>query len=224
MDQNEMMNQLANNPQMLAQLIQMMQQNGMIPSNQPSQRQPMNWNVPTNPMAAVWWNNMINAINNMCNNSNQQNIQNNNQNQQTNIQTNQKLDDDITSPSIRVVHSPDDIKIGQIPINDKINLFIQDDASVIYGKRWTNNGAIENLRFVLDTEPEENGVKTSDNIVTGNQGFNVDELMVAVANTIDSKLEQFKKELAVNNYSQSKGRPKPTNNNNSENSNKKEEK
>lgn len=212
MDQNEMLNQLANNPQMLAQLLQAMQQNGMIPSNQPTptnaatQRAAMNWNMPTNPMAAVWWNSMMNAMNNMCNNGNQQNVQNNQNPSQPQVaQQNDQKSDDVILP-IRVVKSPDDIKVEQLPVDDEIKLFIQDDMSIIYGKRWTNNGTIENLRFVLDTTSEENNLKTSNNPTTNNQGFNVEELMAAVANTIDSKLDQFKKELAIDNKAQSKNR------------------
>lgn len=208
MDTNEVVNQLMNNPQMLTQLVQAMQQNGMIPSNQPMQpvqKSPMNWNIPTNPMAAFWWNNMVNTMNNMGNNGNQQNAQNNQNQQQQMVQQNEQKMDDIIS-SVRVVKSPDDIKVDQIPMNDKVSLFMQDDMSVIYGKRWTNNGTIENLRFVLDTMPEENGVKVSNNITTNNQSFNVEELMGGIANMIDSKLDQFKKEFAIDNKGQSKNR------------------
>lgn len=207
MEQNEVVNQLMNNPQMLAQLIQMLQQNGMIPSSQPAQvpqKSPMNWNVPTNPMAAFWWNNMMNSMNNMGNSGNQQNVQNN-QNQQQAVQQNEQKSDDAILP-IRVVKSPDDIKVDQIPMNDKISLFIKDDMSIIYGKRWTNNGTIENLRFVLDTMPEENSVEVSNNTTTSNQSFNVEELMGGIANMIDSKLDQFKKEFAIDNKVQSKNR------------------
>ncbi|MDE7431728.1 MAG: hypothetical protein K2N34_07435, partial [Lachnospiraceae bacterium] len=205
----EIVNQLMNNPQMLAQLVQMMQQNGMIPSNQPiqsTQRQPMNWNVPTNPMAAFWWGNMMNAMNNMNNNGNQQNAQNNqNQPQQQASQQNEQKSDNIIS-SVRVVKSPDDIKVDQIPMNDKISLFIQDDMRAIYGKRWTNNGTIENLHFVLEAPQGENGIKVSSNVVNSNQGFNMDELMAAVANVVDDKFEQFKKELAIDNKGQTKNK------------------
>lgn len=206
-NQNEVVNQLMNNPQMLAQLVQTMQQNGMIPPNQsmqlPQQKSPMNWNVPTNPMAAFWWNNMMNAMNNMSNGGNQQNTQSN-QNQQQSVQQTEQKSDDVVLP-IRVVKSPDDIKVEQLPVDDEIKLFIQDDMSVIYGKRWTNNGTIENLRFVLDTTPEEISVETSNNVAS-NQGFNVEELMAGIANMIDSRLDQFKKEFSIDNRGQSKNR------------------
>lgn len=201
MDQNEMLKQLANNPQMMAQLLQMMQGNTM-PS--PNQGLSANWNMPTSPMAnpmATWWNNMMNPINNQ---GNKQPIQNNNQAQQTNIQNNQKPEDVILS--VRVVKSPDDIKVDQIPMNGKISLFMQDDMNVIYGKRWTNDGTIENLRFVLDTASEPNGVKMSNNAAANNQGFNIEELMAAVTNVIDNKLDQFKKEYSSDRYNQSKDR------------------
>lgn len=193
MDQNEMMNQLANNPQLLVQLLQNMQQNGMLP-NQQLQRQPMNWNVPTNPMAAMWWNNM----NNMMNQANNQNVQNN-QNQQFGVQQDENKQEEAILP-VRIVKSPDDIKVDQVPMNDKISLFMQDDMSVIYGKRWTNNGSIENLRFILEIPQERNEIKNSNN-----QGINTEELMSAIVDVIDSKLDQFKKDYSFT-RSQTKSR------------------
>lgn len=207
MDQNEIMAQLANNPQLMAQLAQMMQQNGM---NQPNQKPPANWNMPTNstainmppnPMMVMWLNNLMNSMNNQ---GNKQAIQNNNQTPQNSVQNNQQPEDTILS--VRIVKSPDDIKVDQVPMNGEISLFMQDDMSVIYGKRWTNDGTIENLRFVLDTAPESNSVKMSNNAVVNNQGFNIEELMAAVTNVIDNKLDQFKKECSSNNYNQSKDR------------------
>lgn len=213
MDQNEIMAQLANNPQLVAQLAQMaqtMQQNGM---NQPNQKPPANWNMPTssmaanmppNPMMAMWLNNMMNSINSMNNQGDKQATQNNNQTPQNSVQNNQQPEDTILS--VRVVKSPDDIKVDQVPMNGKISLFIQDDMSVIYGRRWTNDGTIEKLCFVLDRTPEQNSINTSNNTVVNNQGFTIDELMAAVTNVIDDKLDQFKKECIPNNYNQSKNR------------------
>lgn len=205
MDMNETISQqLASNPQFTNQLYQLMQQNGMIPANQPNQQTPkplMNWNVPTNPMAAVWWNGMMNAMNNMQNN-NQQNVQNNqNQPQQQPTSQNDQKTDDIIMP-IRVVKSPDDIKVEQLPVDDEIKLFIQDDMSVIYGKRWTNNGTIENLRFVLVPASEDNNTNESNNGVASNQGINIEELMAA----IDNKLKQFKKEFTADIKGQTKNK------------------
>lgn len=202
MDQNELVNQLSNNPQLLSQILQMMQQNGMIQQNQPPQRSPMNWNVPTNPMAAVWWNNMMNALNSINNQGNNQQVSNNNQTQQ-NAQTEQQSDDILP---IRIIKSEDDIVIDQIPVSNKITLFMKDDMSVIYGKRWTNNGEMKNLRFILEENPEQNSPQTQNNSTVNNQGFNVEELMAAVTNIIDSKLEQFKKDYRFDNRSQSKNR------------------
>lgn len=195
MDQNEMMNQLANNPQMLAQLVQTMQQNGMIPNNNPMQRQPMNWNVPTNPMAAMWLANMFGNANNMNNNNRngQQMAQNQNQATQNQVQSQEQKPDENILP-IRVVKSPDDIKVYQIPMDDKISLFLQDDLSVIYGKKWTNDGDIKNMRFVR-VDGEE--AKTPSGEATSNPGFNVNELMANIATLIDSKLEQFKKDYRL---------------------------
>lgn len=203
MDQNEIATQLANNPQMLAQILQTIQQNGMMAPTQPPQRQPMNWNMPTNPMAAVCWNNMMN-MNNQNNQVQQPNVQSTNQVQQENNQSEQKIKDD--ELSIRIIKSPDDISIAQIPMGDKISLFLQDDMSIIYGKQWTNDGEIKNLRFVLEGS-EQNNVKTSDNTETNNQTFNIEELMAAVGNIVNTKLEEFKKEYLTNdNYNQSKNR------------------
>lgn len=194
-----MLNQLANDPQALAQLVQIMQHNNMA-QNQPPQRPPMNWNVPTNPMAAMWWNNMMNAMNNANNQNNNQVNQNNNQVQQQNNQPEQKSDGKVLP--IRVVKSPEDIKLYQIPMDNDITLFLQEDLSVIYGKRWTNDADMENIRFVRvddnDNSNPANEVK--------NQDFNTEELMSAIANLVDDKLEQFKKENSLDIRSQSKSR------------------
>lgn len=222
MDQNELMQQIANNPQMLAQLAQAMQQNGMIPlvpqnqPNQSSQKQPVNnWNMPTSPMAAIWWNNMINAMNGMMNNPNNQGENQavpNNQSQQ-NTQSEQQSDEKVLP--IRVITSPDDIKVDQIPMNDKISLFIQDDMSIIYGKRWTNNGTIENLRFVLE-KPEQEVVTASNDPAPSNLPFDMEEMMAAVGRVVDSKLEQFKIDYSLDS---SNGNNNNNNNNQSKNRN-----
>lgn len=215
MDQNEMLNQIANNPQMMAELIQRMQENRMV---QPNQKMPANWNVPTNPMAtnmpmnpmmALWLNNVMNSMNNQGDKSA---VQNSDQTQQQSVPNSQNPEDAILS--VRVVKSPDDIKVEQIPMNGKISLFIQEDMNVIYGKRWMNDGRISTLRFVLDGTPEQNEANIVNNTPVNNQNFNIEELMAAVTNVIDNKLEQFKKEFSSDNGGQQKNR---NNNNNSNN-------
>lgn len=153
MDMNEMISQqLAANPQLayqIMQIMQMMQQNGgPNPPNQGSpQRQPMNWNTPTNPMAAMWQANLMNLMNGQ--NNNTQPAQNQSQPAVTPAQ---QSDDGVKVSSVRIIKSPDEIRADEIPMNGGISLFVQDDLNVIYGKRWTNNGTVENKRFVLEDD------------------------------------------------------------------------
>lgn len=218
MDQNEMIQQLANNPQILAQLVQAIQQNNMNPqnqANQPVQKQPVsNWNMPTNPMASIWWNNMMNAMNSMMNNQNNQGdnqpIPNNQNPPQQSTQNEQQLDEKVLP--IRTVKSVNDISVDQIPMNDKISFFMQEgDSAVIYGKRWTNKGTIDDLRYVLE-KSEPDVVAASNDSTTGNLPFDMEEMMSAVGRVVDSKLEEFKRDYSLdtnngnNNNNQSKNR------------------
>ena len=55
----------------------------------------------------------------------------------------------------RVVTSPEEIRPSELPVDDTIRLFLQDDLSVIHGKKWNNRGTIDNMTFVrVDDTPE----------------------------------------------------------------------
>lgn len=192
MDMNEMMKQLAANPQMAAQMMQMMQQNGMVtPSNQGGPHSPsMNWNVPTNPMAAMIWNGFMNSMNNMnSNQNNSQSVQNPllQQNTPQPQVTNNKVS------SVRVVKSQDEILADEIPGDGTISLFVQDDLKVIHGKRWTNNGTVDNMRFVLETDDQE--ISESQNKTV----MDTDALFKKISEIIDERLEHFKTEYFTDN-------------------------
>lgn len=181
MDMNEMINQqLASNPQFAAQLFQMMQQNGMIPPNQGNSRQQMNWNMPTNPMAAMWYN-FMNSMNNQ--NNNTQPAQNQSRPAATPDQQGDK-----GVASVRVIESPDEIRANEIPMNGGISLFLQDDLSVIYGKRWTNNGTVDNLRFVLENDDQKESKNSSD---ASKLSINTDVFFEKISEMIDEKLSRF---------------------------------
>lgn len=180
-------NNLQITPQMLAQaqmIQQMYQQNG---SQVPQQNPPMNWNMPTNPMAAMWGN----YVTSMMANQNQPQVQQ--ENQQQNIQqTTQPQTNNLVS-SVRVVKSPEEIKADEILMNGSISLFLQDDLNVVYGKRWTNNGTIENIRFVREDITENK--EEEHNASSENNNINVEELLENISNLVDGKLNSFKKEL-----------------------------
>lgn len=183
MNMNEMaiMQQLASNPQFVAQFLQILQQqqNGMNSTNQGNPSQPMNWNMPTNPMASWWYNTMNNQ------NNNQQSTQNQPQSQPSVTQT-QEVDNQVSS--VRVIKSPDEIKAEEIPMNGTIGLFLQDDLSVIYGKRWTGDGVVDNLRFVLENADQKEVVHSSD---VSNSTINPDALFEKISEMIDAKLSRF---------------------------------
>lgn len=180
MDMNEMLSQLANNPQMAAQLNQLLQQNGGIPVMNPQK----NWNMATNPMAQMWMANMA-AMMNAQNTYPQQQNQNNQQPQQP-----QQTTDNVVA-AVRVVKNPSEIRMDEIPMNGSISLFLQDDKSVIYGKQWTNNGVLENIRFVREYEDVQNVQETSTNSVN-NVSIDVEALMTNISSLIDGKLEEFR--------------------------------
>lgn len=200
-----MMQQLANNPQMIQQLVQMMQQNGMLPTNnQGNQRPPMNWNMPTNPIAMMWLQNVMNAMNNQ---SNSQQTAQNPQNQTTPQSDTQTQQTKNKVSSVRVVKSPDEIKPNEIPSDGSISLFVNDDLGIIYGKRWTNNGTVDNMRFVKydAEEPQvQNNEESPNQSKSNNLGFDVNGLMQNIATLIDDKLEQFKKDYSLDRRNQPK--------------------
>lgn len=193
MDMNEMMNQLASNPQMMAQLVQTMQQNGMIPPNMGQPRMPMNWNMPTNPMAMMWGNNLATMMSNMNTQNNAQSAQNQG-NQQPSSQTAQT--ENMVS-SVRVVKSPNEIKADEILMNGNISLFLQDDLNVVYGKRWTNNGTIDNMRFIRETDDAQNESVSKKDASTENVNLDVDAILGKISEVIDGKLDQFVKDYSL---------------------------
>lgn len=182
MDMNEMINQaLTSNPQFAAQLFQMMQQNGMIPFNQGNSRQPMNWNTPTYPMATIGYN-YINPMNGQ--NNNMQPTQNLPQSSVIPIQQ----QEDGKSFSVRVIKSPDEIKPDEIPMNGEISLFLQDDLNVIYGKRWTNKGTVDTLRFILENNDQNETEKSCD---SSKLPINTDAFFEKISVMFDEKLSRF---------------------------------
>lgn len=180
MNMNEMFIQLATNPQFASQVLQMMQQNGMIPSNnQMDPRSQMNWNMPTNPMAALY--NYMNSMNNQ--NNNVQPVQNQSQPVAPSAQQ-----DNSRAPSVRIVKSPDEIRPDEIPTNGDIGLFVQEDLNVIYGKRWTNNGVVDNLRFVLEKD-DQNESGNLNNV--SKLSVDMDAFFEKISKMIDEKLSRF---------------------------------
>lgn len=195
MDMNEMANQLMSNPQIAAQVMQMMQQNGMASPNQGNAKQIMNWNMPTNPMATMWYYNLMNLMNNNTNNQNNAQPAQNQPNTQQPTSQVQQMDNSVSS--VRVVKSQDEIKAEEIPMNDSISLFLQDDLSIIYGKRWTNNGGVDNMRFVLDRGDQINNISETPNM---------DVLFKKISEMIDEKLNQFKREISLDKCRSGKSR------------------
>lgn len=185
MDTNEMFKQLlTTNPQFAAfaaQLFQTMQQNGAASSNQGNSNQQMNWNMPTNPMAAMLYNNFMNSMNNQGNNT--QSSQNQSQTAVAPAQP-----DNNKVFLVRKIKSPDEIRPDEIPGNGDINLFLQDDLSVIYGKRWTNNGTVDNLRFVLESDDQKESGNSSS---TSKLSINTDVFFEKISEMIDEKLSRF---------------------------------
>lgn len=181
MDMNQQNGQIT--PQMLQQALQqMLQQNGQ-PAN--SMTPMMNWTMPTHPMAALWMNNMMNMLNNQ-NNQNQQQNQNTQQPQET--QPAPQKEPNISSA--RVIKSPEEIKPDEILMNGSVSLFLQEDMNVVYGKRWTNNGVLENIRFVReDPVPVEQPSQS-----TSVSSINLEELAKQISDMIDGKLEIFKRD------------------------------
>lgn len=164
-------------PQMVAQaLSQMMQQNNPVPQMVP------NWNVPTNPMAAMWMNNMMGMMNNQNQNGNQP------QNNQNNQPVQQPQQTESMDPAVRIIKSPDEIKADEIPMNGSLRLFLQEDMKVIHGKHWTNNGVIENIRFVREDEPE----KEVKNPVVTDSFIDMNDLVMRISQMVDAKLDDFK--------------------------------
>lgn len=57
--------------------------------------------------------------------------------------------------SARVITSTQDILPSELPVDNNIRLFMTDDLQTVYGKKWNNNGELDNMVFqrVNDTVP-----------------------------------------------------------------------
>lgn len=137
---NEILNQLANNPDMASQLVQivkLMIVNGIIPANTFQQNNQMGWNTSTNPLADMWKknmnNNMANMFNNMGNQNNSQPVQNNNSQQEKQTENNtDKLNIDVEALTNNISNL----------IDTKLNQFVKDyslEKGNTKGKNWNNN-------------------------------------------------------------------------------------
>lgn len=171
-------------PQVVAQVLSVLQQQNQT-QNQTTPMMIPNWNMPTNPFSAMWLNNMMSMMNNQNQNQSQQQNQNPVQNNTQPVQQDPPTEN--TDPAVRMVKSPEEIKADEIPMNGSIRLFLQEDMNVIYGKRWTNNGVIENIRYVREDDPPTVSTETP---------FQIDQnaFLQAVSDMVDQKLNEFRKE------------------------------
>lgn len=184
-------------PQMIQQVLQYLQQNGQ----QTAPTQIPNWNLPTNPYYMMWMNGLNNAMMNQNQNTAQSRQPVPAQNQTPEPQQQPAQSDDSVL-SVRIVKSSDDIKPAEIPMNGSMSLFMLEDMSCIYGKRWTNNGVIETIQFVQD---DTQNVEIKNPITTDNF-IDMNDLANRISGMIDSKLDAFRKELSE---SRSNKKPNP---------------
>ena len=92
--------------------------------------------------------------------------------------------------SARVVVSQDEIKPNEIPMDDSITIFLQDDLNRIYGKRWTNNGTVENLEYArVNNESQQTAVPAP----SSNEAL--EEFRSEVNSKFDQVFEMLKKWL-----------------------------
>lgn len=93
--------------------------------------------------------------------------------------------------SARVVVSQDEIKPNEIPMDDSITIFLQDDLNRVYGKRWTNNGTVENLEYVrVDNTAQQSAAPAQS---FSNEGL--DEFRAEVNARFDQMSDMLKKWL-----------------------------
>ena len=65
----------------------------------------------------------------------------------------------------RMIYSPDEIMPQEESMDGSVSLFPMHDWSCVYGKRWTSNGQIQTVKFVLEQpkkEIDESAVSLSD--------------------------------------------------------------
>lgn len=53
----------------------------------------------------------------------------------------------------RVVASPDEIQVQEVPTDGTMALFLLSDGSGVIGKRWSPDGSIQTTRFVAEQAP-----------------------------------------------------------------------
>lgn len=53
----------------------------------------------------------------------------------------------------RVVASPDEIQVQEVPTDGTMALFLLSDGSGVIGKRWAPDGSIQTTRFVAEQAP-----------------------------------------------------------------------
>ena len=69
----------------------------------------------------------------------------------------------------RVVSSPDEIQVQEVPTDGTMALFLLSDGSAVIGKRWTPDGNILTMRYVAestDQQPTVDPVAQLDSKVT----------------------------------------------------------
>lgn len=55
----------------------------------------------------------------------------------------------------RVVASPDEIQVQEVPTDGTMALFLLSDGSGVIGKRWTPDGSIQTTRFAAEQVPTQ---------------------------------------------------------------------
>ena len=55
----------------------------------------------------------------------------------------------------RVVASPDEIQVQEVPTDGTMALFLLSDGSGVIGKRWAPDGSIQTTRFVAEQVPAQ---------------------------------------------------------------------
>ena len=70
----------------------------------------------------------------------------------------------------RVVASPDEIQVQEVPTDGTMALFLLSDGSGVIGKRWTPDGSIQTTRFAAEqapTQPQEDPMSRLEGKVDG---------------------------------------------------------
>lgn len=87
----------------------------------------------------------------------------------------------------RWVTSPDEILPKEVPMDNQLYLFPQEDYQCIYGKIWTKNGQLMTFRFL----PEKNETPAT----TQNQSPDISQTLNGFANAIDQRLATFEQRM-----------------------------